>query len=124
MWAEALLARGSELHVVLPFALDEFVARSVALVGPGWVDALPSLPRRGDHRQYATHDAFLGDDVLFRYGTELAMGLALLRARYLDADARQLAVWDGGPAHGRREPRSTSPPGGAAGRPVTVVAPG
>jgi class 3 adenylate cyclase len=28
------------------------------------------------------------------------MGLALLRARYLDADLRQLAVWDGRPAHG------------------------
>ena len=28
------------------------------------------------------------------------MGLALLRARYLDADVRQLAVWDGGPAMG------------------------
>ena len=45
---------------------------------------------------YATDDAVLGDDVLYRYGSELAMGLALLRGRYLDADVRQLAVWDGG----------------------------
>ena len=37
------------------------------------------------------------DDALFRYAGELAMGLALLRARYLDADVRQLAVWDGKP---------------------------
>jgi len=28
------------------------------------------------------------------------MGLALLRARYLDAEVRQLVVWDGGPALG------------------------
>ena len=28
------------------------------------------------------------------------MGLALLRSRYLDVEARQLAVWDSGPAHG------------------------
>ena len=43
----------------------------------------------------------MDDDVLFRYGAELAMGLALLRARYLDADVRQFALWDGGPAHGK-----------------------
>ena len=35
-----------------------------------------------------------------RNGSELAMGLALLRARYLDAEVRQLAVWDGGPPLG------------------------
>ena len=48
----------------------------------------------------ATDGAFLGDDILYRYGSELAMGLALLRARFLDADVRQLAVWDGAPARG------------------------
>jgi class 3 adenylate cyclase len=48
----------------------------------------------------ATDDAALDDDVLYRYGAELAMGLALLRARYLDAEARQVALWDGGPADG------------------------
>src|SRR5205823_147050 len=46
---------------------------------------------------YATEDAFLGDEVLFSYCSEFAMGLALLRARYLDADVRQLAVWNGAP---------------------------
>ena len=29
LWAEALLAVGSEVHVVLPFALEEFVRVSV-----------------------------------------------------------------------------------------------
>ena len=45
--------------------------------------------------RYATEDAYLGDDVLCAYGAALAMGLALLRARYLDADVFQLALWDG-----------------------------
>ena len=49
---------------------------------------------------YATDGAFLGDDVLYRYGSELAMGMTMLRARFLDADAYQLAVWDGLPALG------------------------
>jgi class 3 adenylate cyclase len=49
---------------------------------------------------YATDGAYLGDEVLYRYGAELAMGLALLRTRYLDAEVDQLAVWDGGAARG------------------------
>ena len=49
---------------------------------------------------YATEGRFLGDDSLFAYCAELAMGLALLRARFLDADAFQLALWDGEPATG------------------------
>jgi class 3 adenylate cyclase len=100
LWAEALLAQGAELHVVLPFARDEFVAASVAPGGPGWVERFDRCLNAAKTVSYATEDAFLGDDVLFRYGAELAMGLALLRARYLDAEARQLALWDGAPAQG------------------------
>jgi hypothetical protein len=100
LWAEALIEAGSELHVVLPFAREEFIALSVASSGAGWVQRFERCAAGATTVRYATDDAFLGDDVLFRYGTELAMGLALLRARYLDADLRQLAVWDGGPAAG------------------------
>ena len=100
LWAEALLASGCELHVVLPFAREEFVALSVASAGADWVERFDRCAAAATTIRYTTDDAFLGDDVLFRYGSELAMGLALLRARYLDAEARQLAVWDGGPANG------------------------
>jgi tetratricopeptide (TPR) repeat protein len=92
LWAEALLANGSELHVVLPFAREEFIERSVADSGRGWVERFQRCLDAAVAVRYATDDAFLGDDVLFRYGSELAMGLALLRARYLDADVRQLTV--------------------------------
>jgi class 3 adenylate cyclase len=100
LWAEALLAHGAELHVVLPFARDEFIESSVAPAGPAWVERFHRCLDAAANVSYATDDAFLGDDVLYRYGTELAMGLALLRGRYLDARVRQLAVWDHGPAAG------------------------
>lgn len=100
LWAEALLAQGSELHVILPFDGDEFVRHSVAPSGAGWVERFERCVAAAREVKYATDDAFLDDDVLYRYGTELAMGLALLRARYLDADVRQFALWDGGPPHG------------------------
>ena len=97
MWAEALLARGAELHIVLPFVRDAFIQSSVASSGPGWVERFDRCLDAAFNVTYATDNAFVADDALFRYAGELAMGLALLRARYLDADARQLAVWDGKP---------------------------
>ncbi len=123
MWAEALLARGCELHIVLPFALEQFVALSVASSGAGWVARFHRCLQAASTVEYATHDAFLGDDVLFRYGSELAMGLALLRARHLDTEARQLALWDGGPAHGAAGTSIDVASWRRTGRPVTVVAP-
>jgi class 3 adenylate cyclase len=97
MWAEALLARGAELHIVLPFVRGAFIESSVASSGPTWVDRFDRCLRSAFNVTYATDNAFVPDDALFRYAGELAMGLALLRARYLDADVRQLAVWDGKP---------------------------
>ncbi len=100
LWAEALLAAGAELHVVLPFARAEFVEESVAPAGTDWVERFDRCLESAASVRFATDDAYRGDEVLFRYGSELAMGLALLRASYLDADVHQLAVWDRGPAHG------------------------
>ena len=124
LWAEALLAHGGcELHVVLPFALDEFMRWSVAPCGPSWVERCERLLAAAADVRYATDDAFLGDDVLFRYGGEFAMGLALLRARYLDAEAWQLALWDGGPALGMAGTAIDVATWRATGRLATIVSP-
>jgi class 3 adenylate cyclase len=95
LWAEALLARECELHVVLPFALDEFVATSVAPAGGGWVERFEHCLKAATSVDYATVDAYLDDDELYAYCAEFAMGLALVRARHLDSDVHQLALWDG-----------------------------
>ena len=121
LWAEALLARGSELQVVLPFDHDEFIRSSVAPSGSGWVERFRGCIAAARDVRYATDDAFLDDDVLYRYGSELAMGLALLRARYLDTDARQLALWDGGPAMGEAGTAIDIETWRRAGRPSSVV---
>jgi hypothetical protein len=124
LWAEALLARGAELHVVLPFARDAFIESSVASSGGDWVERFHRCLAAAFTVTYATDDAFVADDALFRYGAELAMGLALLRARYLDADVRQLAVWDGRPDAGEAGTASDVATWRASGQAVTVVSPG
>ena len=123
LWAEALLARGCELHVILPFDFDEFVRHSVAPSGAGWVERFHRCAEAAREIRFATSDAYLDDDVLYRYGTELAMGLALLRASYLDAEVRQFALWDGGPAHGEAGTAIDVTRWKRTGRASTIIAP-
>lgn len=124
LFAEALLAVAAELHVVLPFAVEEFVQSSVADGGPGWVERFSSCLAAATSVSYATDDAFLGDDVLYRYASELAMGLAVLRSRFLDAPVRQIAVWDGAPARGEAGTAIDVARWGRSGHPTTIIAPG
>ena len=123
LWAEALLARGTELHVVLPFDRDAFIQSSVASSGSGWIERFQRCLGAAFSVIYATENAFAADDALFRYGAELAMGLALLRARYLDADVRQLAVWDGRKDVGEAGTALDVVTWRAAGQEVSVVTP-
>jgi class 3 adenylate cyclase len=100
LWAEALLEAGAELHLVLPFSAEEFVVTSVAPGGPEWIERYRLCVERAAEVVFATEDEYLGDDILYRYASELAMGLAILRARHLDSTLEQLALWDGRPARG------------------------
>ena len=95
LWAEALMARGCELHIVLPFSLEEFIRTSVADAGDLWIARFQRCLHAATSVTYATQDSYLDDDVLYSYNSQLAMGLALLRARYLDAEVHQFALWDG-----------------------------
>jgi class 3 adenylate cyclase len=95
LFAEALLARRAELSVVLPFAIEEFRSYSVTRGGPDWEGRFETCLAKAASVTYATDDEYLGDRVLLSHASRLAMGLALLRAEYLDAAVAQISVWDG-----------------------------
>jgi class 3 adenylate cyclase len=95
LFAEGLLDRGASLHVVLPFDREEFIEVSVRPSGDAWVARFIACLERAASVHFATDDHYLGDDHLFGYCSQVAMGLALLRARHLSAEVEQLAVWDG-----------------------------
>jgi hypothetical protein len=101
--AEALLRHGASLDVVLPFNKAEFVDISVRPAGNRWVarfeECFAAAEKNGTV-SYATEDRYLGDDALFGYCSQLAMGLAILRAHHLCTEAVQIVVWDGNPPQG------------------------
>ena len=90
--AEAMLARGGRLDVVLPFAEDDFLAESVRCGGEGWLPRYHACKNAAHAVHFATPTAYVHDDNQFNYNTRFAMGLAALRARELGCDAVQLAV--------------------------------
>jgi hypothetical protein len=95
LFAEALLKRGIALNVVLPFNKDEFIDSSVRTAGDNWVARFEACLAAAKTVRFATEDAYLSDDHLFTYASQLAMGLATLCARHLHAPQLQLVVWDG-----------------------------
>ena len=97
--AEVALTLGAELHLVLPFSIDEFIAISVAPAGPGWVERFRRCLGAATSVTVASDSAYAGDDVLFAYAGRIAMGQAMNRAASIDTEVWQLAVFDGDEAH-------------------------
>lgn len=100
IFAEALLASGAELHVVLPVELQSFIVVSVAPFGEAWVERFERCLSRATSVRYASVDPYLGDEQVFAYSSQFAMGCAVLRAQTLSTQAVQLAIWDGRPGLG------------------------
>lgn len=91
--AEALLAEGAELHLILPCPPDDFFNHSVAPFGSDW-------PKR----YQACLDAALSlrilskaespDPQLTRTSSQFAMGQAILMGQHLTVSPAQLLIWD------------------------------
>jgi hypothetical protein len=100
VFAEALLQAGAELHLVLPVDLSSFVAVSVAPFGADWVGRFERCFSQAASVRYASQDPYVGDEQVFAYASQIAMGCAVLRAQTLATEAVQVAVWDGHSAAG------------------------
>jgi DNA-binding SARP family transcriptional activator/tetratricopeptide (TPR) repeat protein len=122
--AEALLERGAELHVVLPFPRDEFIRTSVAPAGPEWVNRFERCLAGADRVVTAVNSEYLDDPVLFDFCSQIAMGNTLMRARFLETTAHQVAVWDGIPTGGSAGTAVDIAHWQATGRPSTVISVG
>ena len=93
--AEAMLDRGVELHVVLPFEEEDFLLQSVLPGGAGWEARYRACRDRAASTVFASPMAFFGNPAQYGYASRTAMGLARLRAEHLAAEAVQVAIWDG-----------------------------
>lgn len=93
--AEAILDRGAELHVILPFDREEFVRTSVAPAGHHWVERFERCLAEAEMVRTANPGEYLNDPILFDFCSRIAMGRALMKAKDVESEAYQVAVWDG-----------------------------
>jgi class 3 adenylate cyclase len=93
--AEALLARGIELNVVMPFDEEDFLAQSVLPGGAGWEARYRACSAAAKHIILASPMAYFGNPDQYGYASRMAMGLTCLRAEHLAAEPIQIAIWDG-----------------------------
>lgn len=93
--AEAMVERDGEVHIVLPFDEADFINASVLTGGAGWLPRYQRVRDRAASVTFASQMPNLDDDNQFAYCSRLAMGTARLRAKTMQTEAVQLALWDG-----------------------------
>jgi len=93
LFAEAALAAGVELNVVLPVALHTFEELFLAGADERWRRRVRACCRKAHRVVVALDDAYGDDFGLAEYAARIAMGLTLLRAQHLDGDAAQAVLW-------------------------------
>jgi hypothetical protein len=103
--AEAVLARGAELHLILPGGAEAFAARSVDPWGSGWRGRFDAVLAQAETVRPVRPIGAEPDSAAIALADEVAMGTALMNARRLESEAVQLLVVDNDPepaAGGRR----------------------
>jgi class 3 adenylate cyclase len=94
LFVEAMLERGAEMNILLPFADDDFIALRVQPAGDGWLRRFEDALERATSVTRISESAYLGDDVVFRYANQVMDGTARLRARMLGTEPYLIAAWD------------------------------
>lgn len=94
LFIEAMLERGGEANILLPFKREDFLETSVAFAGATWVKRFERVLERASSVRFATRESHLGDDCLFAYTSDLVTGSALLRAKQLTVTPAFLAVME------------------------------
>jgi class 3 adenylate cyclase len=108
LFGELMRKKGAELHVILPFALDDFYKTRVDYGLPGmahWRDRCARLLERPEAVHYATTEDHLDDQVLFDFADTFLQGLGRARGDQIGVEPVALVVID--PAT-RDKPGSTT----------------
>ena len=94
--AEAVLAHGATLHVILPTSIAVFVNQSITPYGGNWHARFEACLDQADSVVEATRVGGRYEPLATTLAADIAMGAALLNARTLESSASQLLVIDEG----------------------------
>ncbi|MBI5774408.1 MAG: hypothetical protein HZA89_11780 [Verrucomicrobia bacterium] len=96
LFAEALLERGGEVNIVLPFRKEDFKKASVDIVpGMNWGERFERVLENAATVTILNEFGTGNDGAAFEYCNRAIDGMALLKGQLLGVDVMSLAVWDG-----------------------------
>jgi class 3 adenylate cyclase len=94
LFLEAVIERQGAAHVVLPFDRESYCQTSVAVAGQSWVDRFRQVLAKAVVQPVSGRPLRSGV-VAYDYANGILHGLAIIHARRLATELRQLAVWNG-----------------------------
>src|SRR5258706_1375889 len=96
LFIEAMLERGAEIHVVLPWRKEEFLRTSVTITGdPYWTQKFDQLLKEVTSLTYLSQQSAPGGNLGYVYCSDCMNGMALYHAETIGSDVTPVAVWDG-----------------------------
>ena len=95
LFLEAMLNRGHEIVVILPFATDVFREQSVGPVGGEWDLKFERVLREASQIIQLHEDKDIHDNQAHVLTSLYVDGLAKLRGENMETEVMQIAVWDG-----------------------------
>ncbi|MDR2417180.1 MAG: hypothetical protein LBD15_03400 [Holosporales bacterium] len=94
LFIEALLKRGGEVNIILPFAIEDFIQTNVRHAGPRWEKRFERALKNARTVNIAAEERYLGHDMLFRFANTIMHGAAVMRGQFLTSEPHLVAVWD------------------------------
>jgi class 3 adenylate cyclase len=96
LFLEAMLDRGGEICIVLPYEREEFIRDSVNVIPDAkWRVRFGEVLKHATRVVIASTQRLEIDGVSHDYANQLLLGLARIRAGQLETEVSTLAVWDG-----------------------------
>jgi class 3 adenylate cyclase len=93
IFAEELLARSGELHLVLPCPVETFVDQYVAPAGADWVSRFQTVHGAAARVEISCEERLVGDEVQQRFNNQMLQGMARIHAERTGTSARLLLAW-------------------------------
>jgi class 3 adenylate cyclase/tetratricopeptide (TPR) repeat protein len=102
LFLEAILERGGEIRVLLPYEKSQFIKDSVEITPEGnWGARCEAVLKQAASITVSCDHRLTGaSSVEFQYANLLVQGMATVLAKQLDTPLKPLAVWDGKPGDG------------------------
>jgi len=94
LFIEAMLDRGAEVNIILPFAQEDFLNARIRYASQKWERRFKNALKLVSKVNWSTKDPYLNDDELFRYNNLLIEGGARLRAESLQTIPQLMVVMD------------------------------